>query len=117
MERVRRWTAWGRMRSRVTAILRIGNRPTFSTDYEASARTTQPAAANPNAPVLQLWGSSNAPFFDIPAPADYDGDGKADIAVWRRDGTWFVLRSSNSTNLIVTYGQNGDVPVPAKGVW
>ena len=74
-------------------------------------------SANVNAPVLQLWGTSNAPYFDTPCPADYDGDGKADIAVWRKDGTWFVLRSSNNTNLIQVHGQNGDTPVPAKGVW
>ena len=74
-------------------------------------------SANPNAPILQLWGTSNAPYFDTPCPADYDGDGKADIAVWRKDGTWFVLRSANNTNLIQVHGQNGDAPVPAKGVW
>ncbi|MBI1761100.1 MAG: putative Ig domain-containing protein [Acidobacteria bacterium] len=46
----------------------------------------------------------------------YDGDGKADIAVWRRSGTWFVKRSSNGSFLIQNQGQSGDVPVPAQGV-
>ncbi|MDM7921529.1 MAG: VCBS repeat-containing protein, partial [Pyrinomonadaceae bacterium] len=48
---------------------------------------------------------------DIITPADFTGDGKTDIAVWRA-GTrqWFILRSEDYSYYIVPFGQQGDFP-------
>lgn len=56
---------------------------------------------------------------DFPAPGDYDGDGKGDLALFRHDpnntvgaDTFFlVFRSSNNTLLAVRWGVTGDRPV------
>jgi hypothetical protein len=45
-------------------------------------------------------------------PTDFDGDGTADLAVFRPSvGTWFILNSGSNTFNAVQFGAGGDVPV------
>ncbi len=47
------------------------------------------------------------------ASADFDGDLKTDVSVFRpSNGAWYINHSSNNTNRIQGFGANGDIPTP-----
>ncbi len=57
------------------------------------------------------WGNST--LGDFFAAADYDNDGRFDVAVFRA-GVWYIIESSTGNVRYEYFGQAGDVPAPAE---
>lgn len=66
--------------------------------------------ALPGCFVATQFGSSG----DRPAVGDFNGDGRADISVFRpSNGTWYRLNSPSLSFTAVQFGMNGDLAIPA----
>ena len=91
----------------------IRNRYQFDTDVRADISVFRPE--NGVWYLLNSQTGFSAVQFGSPTdkivPADYDGDGKADIAVFR-GGTWFLQRSKDGFASI-PFGFADDIPQPA----
>ncbi len=63
-------------------------------------------------PQTMSWGQ--APPSHRPVPGDYDGDGKADLAVFEvSTGLWYIKNSSGVGVLPIAWGVRTDILVPA----
>ncbi len=55
------------------------------------------------------WGITGP---DLTVQNDYDGDGKTDVAVWRKtNGTYYIRKSSDSGTITTQWGTGGDYPI------
>ena len=93
----------------------------FKPTTTATARRTLQSSARPTA-LWYIWLSKTntgtgivyGNGLDIPVTGDYDGDGKADFAVFRpSNGTWYIWQSATQTPLNVPCGSGSDIPVQA----
>ncbi len=61
-----------------------------------------------NAAQTTQWGQPG----DVAVTGDYDGDGKADLASFGKDGHWRIKLSKDGATLDIAWGLGSDVPVP-----
>ncbi len=73
-------------------------------------RSSSSAGTNPNAYYGIQWGI----YLDFPVLGDYDGDGRDDVTVVRRESgqlIWYILRSNTNTYNVINFGLSSDSTV------
>ena len=95
----------------------------FDGNVNADLTVWNPASGNwssknakwtaPLDPTVNVFNWGLGSFGDVPAPGDFDGDGKTDYSIYRSStGEWYALLSANSAWSVIRFGLSGDVAVP-----
>lgn len=85
-----------------------------SSGYWAVVHSSLGASKDESAIIWKQWGAAG----DYIMPGDYDGDGKADLVVWRStNGNWYICSSVHrydcSIGQTFQFGLLGDIPIRA----
>lgn len=88
-------------------------------DFDGDTRTDVSIFRPSNGQWWFLRSSNNSHYAlqfglstDKIVPADYTGDAKTDIAIWR-NGDWYILRSEDFSYYAFPFGSSNDIPAPA----
>jgi hypothetical protein len=97
------------------AVYRVG----AGGDFAAVNNTWYIRRSSDSTFFARAWGTSSFFEFDVPVPADFDGDGRTDLTVYRlSDGLgessgFNILQSSTDSGVYRQWGTNVDKRVPA----